>query len=113
MSYCERFGFDAARRSALLATMELAYGDHVHAQLLQRLVMVPQASSIIDAFYARMLKRPAVAAIIYEGGFDLARLKCSQTEHLLSLGVDFHTAEYFERRLHVDSLTPGRACPWG
>ncbi len=113
MSYCERFGFDAAGRSALLATMELAQGDHVHAQLLQQLVMVPQASSIVDAFYARMLKRPAVAAIICKGGFDLARLKCSQTEYLLSLGIHFHTAEYFERRLRVGLAHAWAGVPLG
>ena len=113
MSYCEKFGFDAAGRSALLATMELAQGDHVHAQLLQQLVIGPQAGSIVDLFYARMLKRPAIAAIICEGGFDLARLKCAQTEHLLSLGVEFHTAEYFERRLRVGLAHAWAGVPLG
>jgi diguanylate cyclase (GGDEF)-like protein len=113
MSYCEKFGFDAAGRSALLATMELAQGDHVHAQLLQQLVIGPRAGSIVDAFYARMLKRPAVAAIICGGGFDLDRLKCSQAEHLLSLGVDFHTAEYFERRLRVGLAHAWAGVPLG
>ncbi|MDH3672811.1 MAG: diguanylate cyclase [Gammaproteobacteria bacterium] len=112
MSYCEKFGFDAAGRSALLATMELAERDHVHAQLLQQLVVVPQASSIVDAFYAWMLKRPAVAAII-EGRFDPARLKRSQIEYLLSLGINFHTEEYFERRLRVGLAHAGAGVPLG
>ncbi|MDX1486762.1 MAG: diguanylate cyclase [Acidiferrobacterales bacterium] len=93
--------------------MELGQDDQVHAQLLQRLVVAPHAGAIVDAFYARMLNRPAVAAIIDQGGFDLTRLKCSQIEYLLSLGIDFHTAEYFERRLHVGLAHAWAGVPLG
>jgi diguanylate cyclase (GGDEF)-like protein len=113
MTYCERFGFDEAGRLRLLGTMELGQGDHVYAQLLQRLVVAPHASVIVDAFYTRMLNRPAVAAIIRQGGFDLARLKCSQIEYLLSLGINFHTVEYFERRLHVGLAHAWAGVPLG
>ena len=61
MSYCERFGFDEAERARLLGTMELGEDDHVQAQLLQRLVIAPHAAPIVDDFYTRMLRQPAVA----------------------------------------------------
>lgn len=113
MSYCARFGFDQPAREALLATMELREEDRVPARLLQRLVIAPNVDSIVDAFYARMLEQPAFAAIMREGGVDLGKLKRTQIAYLLTLGVNFRAAEYFERRLRVGLTHAWAGVPLG
>ncbi|MFQ6024422.1 MAG: GGDEF domain-containing protein [Acidiferrobacterales bacterium] len=101
MMYCERFGFDDERRAAFLDVVELGAQDQVLAHDLQREVIAPNTGSIVKAFYAKMLRQPEFACIINNGGFDIAKLKQTQTDYLLSLGVDFHKTSYFERRLRI------------
>ena len=113
MSYCARFGFDQPARDALLATMELREDDRILAQRLQRLVIAPNVESIVDTFYARMLKQAAFAAIMREAGVDLGKLKRTHIAYLLTLGVNFRAAEYFERRLRVGLTHAWAGVPLG
>jgi diguanylate cyclase (GGDEF)-like protein len=93
--------------------MELGQEDEALGELLQRLVIAPNVASIVDAFYARMLEQPAFATIMRDGGVDLTRLKRTQTAYLLSLGVNFHATEYFERRLRVGLTHAWAGVPLG
>jgi two-component system cell cycle response regulator len=96
---CHRFGFhDQTRQERLnslgLSAADLALGKQLHAE-----VIYPNVSDIVAAFYDRMMDIPEFAEIL--GELDLAKLKRTQADYLLSLGIDFGTADYFENRLRI------------
>jgi diguanylate cyclase (GGDEF)-like protein len=96
----EEFGFNLKRRRARLASLGLTQADHKLALVLQNQVIGPHLDAIVDAFYDYLLKRSEFRKIIAHG-FDIVHLKKTQTLYLLSLGVGFDQADYFEQRLRV------------
>ena len=95
-----RFGFTPARRRALLDLIGLEKEDHVHAARLQKNVIVPHVDEIIDEFYRCLWKNPQAKSILGQG-FELSHLRAAQREYLLTLGIGFNRAAYFEGRLRV------------
>ena len=98
--YCEQFGFDADGRRRRLALLGLGAGDVACAEVLNRRVIAPNAEPIIEAFYDKLLAQDEFTEILNRG-FDLDQLKRTQRLYLLSLGLQFDSAEYFEERLRV------------
>lgn len=92
--------FDEDARGQLLRLSGLTHGDLSMGPELQRHVIEPRAKEIISVFYARMLQHPEVRAHIPDPT-TLNRLQRTQTNYLLSLGVNFASAEYFEERYRV------------
>ena len=94
------FGFTPARRRALLDLIGLDKGDHAHAAWLQKNVIAPHIDEIVDEFYRRLWKNPQAKKILGQG-FELAHLRATQRAYLLTLGIGFDRAAYFEDRLRV------------
>ena len=98
---CESRGFDAAAIAQHLNMVGLD-GSECHAQgeALQDLVIRPNADAIVDDFYESLTCNEGFSSIVGER-FAVEKLKDTQKQYLLSLGVDFHTPRYFEERLRI------------
>ncbi len=97
---CGHFGLDKEQRRLRLAFLELDDSDHAHATELIERVIKPNIDSIIDQFYAKLITDPCAFSFI-ESGEVIGRLKKTQKNHLLSLGIAFDTEAYFDNRLRV------------
>ena len=89
-------GFDAA--------------DHAHAAYLHRQVLVADVDRIVDDFYERLSANAAVRRILGRG-FALAHLRDTQRHYLLTLGIGFDSAAYFESRLRIGAVHARVAVP--
>ncbi len=98
--YCQQFGFNAERRKRRLALLGLGKADLACARALHRRVIAPGPDAIVEAFYGRLDAEAEYRQII-QRGVDLPRLKRLQKAYLLSLGLQFDKAAYFEERLRV------------
>ena len=99
-SLVARFGFTPARRRALLGLIGLEKADHAHAAWLQKNVIAPHIDRIIDEFYRRLWEHPQAENILKQG-YELTHLRAAQRTYLLTLGIGFDRAAYFEGRLRV------------
>ena len=99
-SLIARFGLTPARRRALLDLVGLKKADHTHAAWLQKNVIAPHFDQIIDEFYRRLWKHPQAENILKQG-YELSHLRAAQRAYLLTLGIGFDRAAYFEGRLRV------------
>jgi len=97
---CHRFGFQEQARRDRLDILGLSNTDEEIGKFLHTRVIDPHAKEIVNAFYERMMALPAFAEILADG-HDLVQLKHTQTEYLLSFGLQFTSADYFENRLRV------------
>lgn len=105
-----RLGFTAARRRTVLRRVGLTPADHQHAADLQRCVLIPDVDAIVEAFY-REIDADREARRILVPHFDLTHLRETQRHYLLTLGVGFDTAAYFESRLRVGAAHARVAVP--
>ncbi len=99
-SLIARLGFTPARRRALLGLIGLEKADHAHAAWLQKNVIAPHIDQIIDEFHRRLWKHPQAENILKQG-YELSHLRATQRAYLLTLGMGFDRAAYFEGRLRV------------
>lgn len=97
---CEQYGFDAAARAERLMMLGLTDADGAIADLLSRSVIAPNVDLIVDQFYEALTTNRFYAEILSRG-FDMDRLRQTQTVYLLSMGRDYASGEYFEERLRV------------
>jgi len=98
--YCDQFGLDAAARRARLEMLGLSDADQKIASVLSRTVIAPRVDHIVHHFYEYLFKYPAYSQILNRG-YDVGKLRKTQTVYMLSLGQDFASSEYFEERLRV------------
>lgn len=99
-SFCRSFGFDRAGRVSRLALLELSPNDYSTAQRLQDLVIKPNIEPILEGFYRLLLQQPKFLEIVEPGAMRV-HLRHTQSDYLLTLGLDFDTAHYFEERLRI------------
>jgi two-component system cell cycle response regulator len=99
-TFCDVYGFDPERRKSRLDLLDLTEQDEARGRRLQELVIGPHGDEIIDLFYDRLQENARFREIV-ERGYDLRALKLTQRDYMLSLGVGFHDADYFESRLRV------------
>lgn len=83
-----------------LALLDLGPQDLETARQLQERVIAPRLELIIAAFYDRLVAFEPFKEIMAQG-FDVADLRKTQSAYLRSLGIDFHSAAYFESRVKV------------
>lgn len=106
LTYCEQFGFDAAKIGERLAWFGLSEADHETAQRLQQEVITPSTASIVDEFYGWLQTLEAAKSLL--GDEDTRQhLKGTMTHYLTTLGANFQAADYFESRLRI-----GQAHAW-
>lgn len=106
LAYCEKFGFNADKIAERLTWLELGNTDHAIAQRLQQDIIQPHSEAIVADFYTWLLTIDAARSLLEDDG-QISRLKQTQTQYLLNLGVNYHQADYFESRLRV-----GQAHVW-
>lgn len=100
MLLCERFGYDADRIEQQLRLVGLTPTDHKLVERLHREIVQPHARAIVARFYGT-LKRDQRFWEVMSRGFSLPRLHRAQVAALGSMGRDFDTQGYFERRLRI------------
>ena len=96
----ERFGFSAAKIRNRLNLLDLSDADYNLSGRLQKEVLLPHFSSIMNQFMAKMLTWPEVRLILHSDD-DKRRVKKTITQFLLSLGMGYDSQGYFEHRLTV------------
>ena len=98
---CEQFGFaEPQARAVRLALLELTEADHATAHALQTRVIKPHIDAIIEGFYRLLVQQPGFLAVVATDAM-LAHLRETQRQYVLSLGLDFDSATYFEERLRI------------
>ncbi|HHI92043.1 MAG TPA: diguanylate cyclase [Gammaproteobacteria bacterium] len=106
LTYCEKFGFDDNKIAERLQWLELSVADHATAQQLQQDIIQPHAEAIVATFYQWLPTLEEAQTLLVDDEL-VARLKQTQSRYLLSLGIVFDQADYFESRLRV-----GQAHVW-
>lgn len=104
--YCIKFGFDDENIQTRLRWLGLGEKDHVVAKQLQEEIISPNVQAIIDGFY-EYLNTIEEANKLLADQTTLKRLKKTQMDYLLNLGINFDRKEYFESRLRI-----GQAHAW-
>ncbi len=99
-SLCEQLGFSAEWCAGQILLADLNGADHERVQQLHELILDDgRAGSIMDDFYAHLLKNEQAARLL--SSFDIERLKKFQVDYLHTFGKDFDSAGYFEARARV------------
>lgn len=101
---CDSRGFDSDAIGARLSLFGLG-GPEPQAQgrALQKIVIRPNADSIVDSFYASLGGFEDFSAVV-DNQFDPGKLKDTQLRYISDLGIDFDKREYFEERLRIGSV---------
>lgn len=97
---CDRYNFDRKKIDRRLAFLKLSKADHAWAQRLHHEVISPSIYNVIDRFYEGLLFQKESRKWLLDGGV-IAKLKESQCQYLLSLGIGFDSENYFEQRLKI------------
>ncbi|WP_455217446.1 GGDEF domain-containing protein [Kaarinaea lacus] len=104
--YCTKYGFDDEHIRSRLEWLDLCDDDHIIGKQLQEDVITPNVQAIIDSFYT-YLNTIEEARKLLSDEATLKRLKKTQMDYLLNLGIHFDRKEYFESRLRI-----GQAHAW-
>jgi len=97
---CQKAGFDNETISSRLNQLNLLEEDGCTSTQIMQEVITPFHKRIMDAFYDFVFAQPEMRSFI-GAQKNIDRLKQTQTEYLLSFGIDFDKCEYFEYRLRV------------
>ena len=97
---CRQYGFNPTLRRQRLTQLNLTAQDTDRIVEIQRFVIQPTHRAIMDDFYAFIHKHDHLRQYISNDD-QLRRLKQTQTEYLLSLGVNYDSCDYIEYRLRV------------
>lgn len=97
---CKQFGFDQKKIQRRLSFLKLSSADRRIAQRLHTQVIDSNVKTIIDAFYEKLLFQTESRQWLLTGEI-VHKLKATQEQYLLSLGIDFDQPDYFEQRLQI------------
>lgn len=98
--YCEKYGYDENKIKRRLSFLYLSENNRLLARQLHDEVIAPHLDSIIEQFYEVLMFHPESRRILTTGEL-IQRLKSSQRDYLLTLGLNFDTQPYFEERLRI------------
>lgn len=97
---CKQYGFNETMIKKRVKQMGLTEAELPLAGPLIQHAILPFHNQIMDDFYQYVFNDPEMRPFIgSEQNID--RLKKTQTEYLLSFGINFQSAGYFEYRLRV------------
>jgi diguanylate cyclase (GGDEF)-like protein len=100
LQYCEKFGYDKKKLQERLKLVGLSDADYDISSRLQREIIVPHFSDIVEQFFTRILQHSEFSSRL--SGPDLIKKeKENQSKYLLSLGMGFDSLNYFEDRLRM------------
>lgn len=100
LQYCEKFGYDKKKLQERLKLVGLSDADYDISGRLQREIVVPHFSRIVDQFFSRILQHPEISQRLSSQD-SIKQEKENQSKYLLSLGMGFDSLNYFEHRLRV------------
>ena len=98
------FDIDDSGRRKFVRLAELSSEDHSLVRELQCEVIAPNATSIVDVFYARLRSEPEFETILMSNRAQVENLKMTYRRYLLSFGVDFESADYFRERVRIGAI---------
>ena len=99
--YCNWYDFDSENIQSRLRLLEFSDADRELGLLLHDKVLIPHLNEIVNIFYDKfMLKHPEFSQFLI-GKLRVESLKRTQTNYLMTLGIDYDTPAYFEMRLRV------------
>jgi diguanylate cyclase (GGDEF)-like protein len=97
---CQKSGFGSGTMAKRLGQMNLSEADLLTAEQVMQQVIQPRHTQIMADFYDFVLGQPEMRAFI-GGEQKVQRLRQTQTEYLLSFGLQFNEQAYFEYRLRI------------
>lgn len=100
LQYCEKFGYDKKKLRERLKLVGLSDADYDISSRLQREIIVPHFSAIVEQFFTRILQHSEFNSRLSSSD-KIKREKESQSKYLLSLGMGFDSLNYFEDRLRM------------
>ena len=100
LTFCEKYGFDESKRHGRLAAIGLGEDELALVDQVQRHVIEPKREQIISQFF-RVLRLDDEVNRVFSRGFRQEKLENFLANYLLSMGVDFNQAKYFEQRLRM------------
>jgi len=100
LARCKQFGYDRKRIDQKLSFLQLSKADHKLAQRLNKEVIEPNIDKIIDRFYKVLQSYPETSNFLVDDE-TIDRLKVTQRNYLLNLGIDFESPAYFDSRLQI------------
>lgn len=92
--------YDSGAIARRLNLLDLTEQELAIAQQLHDTIIAPNLQHILDHFYSTLSRDREFQTILAQG-YVLANLKKTQTQYLLTLGVNFNSAEYFRQRLLI------------
>jgi diguanylate cyclase (GGDEF)-like protein len=98
--YREHYGFDSDGIKRRLALLGLEMRDREFGTRLRDDVIAPRVDHIVSMFYTELLRHPEMRRFLSDHEL-IAKLRETQKRYLLTLGIDFDHADYFEERLRV------------
>lgn len=109
--YCKKYGFTHKKIEQRLRLLEFDASAEHYNDFLQRVIITPNADAIVDQFYDDYLLKHAVLKKIIGTDHRAEKLKRTQLDYLLTLGVEMNTPAYFEIRLRVGAAHARIAMP--
>ena len=100
LQYCEKFGYDKKKLLERLKLVGLSDADYDISSRLQRDIIVPHFSDIVEKFFGRILQHPEFSSRLSSPEL-IKKEKQNQSKYLLSLGMGFDSLNYFEDRLRA------------
>gem|GEM_PF-3263456 len=85
ITYCDKFRLDSDRRQNFFSLLDLSKHDLSLAKQIQNLIIGPNVDFIVEEFYSFMQKQPDFIKLTSERKIDLANLKATQKDYLLTL----------------------------
>ncbi len=109
--YCKKYGFTRKEIEGRLHLLEFDDSAGRYNDFLQRVVIGPNARQIVDQFYDEYLLKHDVLKKIIGTDHRVEKLRRTQLDYLLTLGVEMNTPAYFEIRLRVGAAHARIAMP--
>lgn len=109
--YCKKYGFTPTKIEERLRLLEFDDNAARYGDFLQRKIITPNAHAIVDQFYDEYLLQHDVFRKIIGTAPRAEKLKHTQRDYLLTLGVELNTPAYFEVRLRVGAAHARIALP--
>lgn len=100
LQYCEQFGYNKKKLLERLKLVGLSDADYETASRMQREIIVPHFSDIVDRYFARILQHSEFSKRLSTPEL-IKKEKQNQSKYLLSLGMGFDSLNYCEDRLRT------------
>lgn len=98
--HCEAFGFDRENIRKRLRLLELGEKDEKICNKLHQLVIIPNASPIINKFYNFLVSHREFSLFLSSDEL-ISKLKKTQLLYLKTLGIELQHPAYFDLRLRI------------